>query len=313
MNPQLFPICLHGKYGFIDSAGTVLVPPQFDSATTFQEGLARIQVKGKWGFIDTAGNVVIQPTFDDCSAFSDGFAVVKTRDKSGYIDLSGDFRIEPKYYRCESFEDGIAKIQETMMMKPVFIDKTGTVVLDQHNYLLSHHHEGLINCSTRAGWGFINRAGSFVIPPKYVFCSSFYEGMAAVCLKNDEEFVFIDRNGKVVIDGPVQGADIRFSDGLCAVWQDERFGFIDRAGKLVIPYSFYFAGHFSEDHAVVNLGEGADYGYIDRTGQVVISPRFTCADAFEGGLAAVINGDRFWERKYGYIDRTGRYVWEPTR
>ena len=310
----LFPICQNGKYGFIDALGNIRLEPQFDSATGFTDGLARILVGGKWGFIDNVGTLVIPPTFDSCWAFSDGLAEVTIAGKHGFIDQEGNLRIEPKYYLCQSFEDGLAKVQETMMSKSVFIDHTGTVVLDQHDYILAHHREGLINCSTNGKWGFIDRHGVFKIGPRYAYCCPFYEGLAAICQHKDgDDYVFIDKQDNLVIDRPFKGADIRFSNDRCAVWSKRGFGFIDRAGKLVIPYRFYYADHFAEDVAVVNLGKDATYGFIDLGGEFVIKPRYWHAEAFKGGLALVTTCERPEEYSYGYIDKTGQYVWEPTR
>jgi len=148
--------------------------------------------------------------------------------------------------------------------------------LDQHEYYLSHNYEGLINCADHGRWGFINREGSFVIPPQYSYCHPFFEGLAAVRLKEKEEFIFIDRQNNVVIEKPFEGADLRFSEGLCAVWRRKGgFGFIDRTGRLVITYTFYFAGHFAEGLVVVWESKSAGYGFVDRSGVKGIPARFT--------------------------------------
>ncbi|MFZ2949384.1 MAG: WG repeat-containing protein, partial [Desulfuromonadaceae bacterium] len=45
----------NGKYGYCDRGGTTVIPPQFDSASLFSEGLAAVHVNGKNGFIDANG------------------------------------------------------------------------------------------------------------------------------------------------------------------------------------------------------------------------------------------------------------------
>jgi len=37
------------KMGYQDKTGVFVIPPQFDSADVFFEGLARIELHGKWG------------------------------------------------------------------------------------------------------------------------------------------------------------------------------------------------------------------------------------------------------------------------
>jgi hypothetical protein len=54
---------LAGKYGFIERTGMFAIPPQYEDAFVFSEGLARVQVNGKVGFIDRTGVFVIPPQF----------------------------------------------------------------------------------------------------------------------------------------------------------------------------------------------------------------------------------------------------------
>jgi len=65
------------KYGFIDKSGKVVIEPQFDGASNFSEGFARVKKDDKWGFIDKSGKMVIEPQFDDAEPFSEGLAKVK--------------------------------------------------------------------------------------------------------------------------------------------------------------------------------------------------------------------------------------------
>jgi len=108
------------------------------------------------------------------------------------------------------------------------------------------------------------------------------------------------------------GADIHFSEGMCAVW-DKGYGYINNEGRLVIPCDLYLGQHFSEGLAVVRQSGKSKYGYIDKSGAIAINPTFSLAENFKGGLASVTIGKEYNEFKYGYIDKKGNYVWEPTR
>ena len=55
----------------IDKTGRVIIPwPYKNQFPSFSEGLARVRVGGKWGFIDTAGKMAIPPQFDYTDNFS---------------------------------------------------------------------------------------------------------------------------------------------------------------------------------------------------------------------------------------------------
>ena len=53
--------CNLRRFGFIDRAGQFAIQPTFESARDFEEGLAAVRIEGRWGFIDTTGRIVIPP------------------------------------------------------------------------------------------------------------------------------------------------------------------------------------------------------------------------------------------------------------
>lgn len=85
----IYPICINGKYGFINSSGQIVISPKFEWADTLSEGLAAVVVGRKWGYIDSTGNFVIKPQFDYANSFVEGMASVCIRDeisqKNGHL------------------------------------------------------------------------------------------------------------------------------------------------------------------------------------------------------------------------------------
>jgi len=47
----LYPIEINEKYGYIDKLGKEVVPPKFDEAQEFSEGLAAVKFGHKWGLL----------------------------------------------------------------------------------------------------------------------------------------------------------------------------------------------------------------------------------------------------------------------
>lgn len=62
---DLIRVKIDGQWSFLDKNGEIIAKPEFDSASTFSEGLARVGLNGKIGFIDKSGKIVIEPKFDD--------------------------------------------------------------------------------------------------------------------------------------------------------------------------------------------------------------------------------------------------------
>ena len=92
--PELFPIVVNHKSGFINAKGEVVIKSRFDEVKDFSDGLALAQIgshkilrrgketryiTGLWGYIDTRGKFVIPPKYADAGNFSEGLAAVVTR------------------------------------------------------------------------------------------------------------------------------------------------------------------------------------------------------------------------------------------
>ena len=87
-----------------------------------------------------------------------------------------------------------------MTNKYSYIDRTGKIVIDVSRYESgSDFSDGLAAVSVpRKGWGFIDKTGSLVIPPKFESTLGFREGLAAVVL--DDKWGFINKDGILVIE-----------------------------------------------------------------------------------------------------------------
>jgi hypothetical protein len=87
-------------------------------------------------------------------------------------------------------------------------------------------------------WGFIDRDGTFAIPPQFEYSrveptmTEFSEGLAGVT--KDGKFGYIDKDGKFVIK-PTFHKGSAFKDGLASVCDSKHCGYIDRSGQRIWP------------------------------------------------------------------------------
>lgn len=121
----------NGKYGYCDRGGTTVIPPQFDSASLFSEGLASVRVNGKDGYVDTNGKLVIPLSFDSASIFMNGRAAVKKGSKWGYIDQKGKPVTDFDYLSTFAFTEGLAAVvvEKGNGAQAGFIDDRGKFVI----------------------------------------------------------------------------------------------------------------------------------------------------------------------------------------
>jgi len=97
----------HGKIGFMNARGKVVIKPVFTAKTLtrFKDGLAPIQADdGKYGYINKKGEFVIKPQFEDAQFFFNNYAVVKQDGKYGFINKKGRWVIKPEYDDAYEFE-----------------------------------------------------------------------------------------------------------------------------------------------------------------------------------------------------------------
>lgn len=85
-----FLINRNNKWGYLDRKGREIIPPRFEKAWPFHEGLAAVRMHGKWGYINRNGHVVIGYKFDRPGHFKRGQAKVIYRGKRIYINRFGN-------------------------------------------------------------------------------------------------------------------------------------------------------------------------------------------------------------------------------
>lgn len=116
-----------GETGFINTAGKILITPQFEWDTSnFSEGVAAVQKDDRMGYIDKTGQVIIPLQFDIAKDFHYGRAIVRSTNGAYYfIDKTGRM-ISRQYAKIERFIDGLAKFE--VDGEEGYLDTTGRVV-----------------------------------------------------------------------------------------------------------------------------------------------------------------------------------------
>ena len=324
--PPLFPVHKDGKWGYIDRSGRIVIPPRFESAQRFSEGLASVALDGRRGYIDATGELVLVPEQEPAGPihrqFAGGLAAVRVGKGIGFIDRAGKLVIPARFMSAEDFSQGLA-----------------------------------FACG-KSGCGYIDRAGRGAFGPGFLGGMPFRGGVAGVwigkngmggksyalydlqrgrltgewenvgslsegliAIRMQGRWGYVDGNGRGVIRPQFAGAG-EFSEGLAPVAEQAwTCGYVDRSGKLVIPARFRLCYSLSSGLARVELldpdAKRTQAAFIDRTGKVVIEgaatvPPFDIAEDFVDGLAAVEAVGASGARRLGYIDPAGRYVWPPT-
>lgn len=244
-----------GRWGYIDRTGRIVIPPSSarmmsDSdgeESAFHEGLAMIEVEGKAfpprkGFIDKDGRLVIPARFTYLYPFSGGLAAATESESGdtgwGYIDKSGKWVISPRFDWASNFQFGLAPVNRKKDCG--YVDMQGEQVLhlpapggkEDCASAWGDFTNGLSRWLFGKKYGFIDRTGKTVIPPKFDLTYGFSEGLAAVQI--DKQWGYIDTTGRMVISPREFRSAKPFHNGLAEVQtKDWAVGYIDRSGKYV--------------------------------------------------------------------------------
>jgi hypothetical protein len=188
-----------GQYGYIDTAGQIAIPLQFDDTRGFQEGFAFARTGGKYGYIDKSGKFAIEPRFDGADFFSEGVAAAKMNGKWGYIDRSGEFVIPPQFTSASQFSEELALVSRGEA-PPVYIDHEGVVQIEGRYHWAGSFHEGVAPVEIDGLWGFINRSGDLVIKPQFSWVGSFEGDVAPFFAPTDYSGHrgWVDKSGRIL-------------------------------------------------------------------------------------------------------------------
>lgn len=309
--PELIPVLVGEKWGYIDLEGKYAINPQFDNADYFVDGIALVQSSGKYGYITKDGKYLINAQYKDASNFSEGLAaVVPENGKIKYIDKKGNVKFELSNAEyAGDFHNGLARV--LMNDKWGFVDQTGKVIINAiydrvDDFVGNLAGFKVINEKDKISeeqWGYLDKSGKIVINAQFKSVGYFSDGLARVSIDN-EKYGFIDEKGKYVINPQFDWAS-NFFDGIAAIQQGDNWGVINKEGKIIINPQFEDI-NLPATNGLIAVKSNEKWGYIDMDGKYVINPQFEVALNFIGKVAIVKSAD-----KIGLIDKDGKYIVNP--
>jgi hypothetical protein len=191
----LVPVRQDGAWGYATGAGTLAIAPQFERAHRFVEGRALIRQDGRYGFIDTSGAAVIPPTYAAARPFSEGLAPVRPDSLWGFVDRAGRMVIEPRF-RWAAGAPGHALVAGGPDSLAPSSKGTGPTLVPPAGPT-AYFSEGRARVRRDGRWGFVDRSGTLVIPPRFARARDFRDGLARVRFV-DGPTGYVTRDGAVV-------------------------------------------------------------------------------------------------------------------
>ena len=190
-NRNLTRVFINDKYGYVNNAGELIIPPQYDSAENFDRGYAFVYKGKQLGIIDLKGKYrslkvennnyfadgIVRVGYID--SYGDRFCVI---DRQGELLVSARSSISIKAKKINNICRSLAGIEvnnDSLQESPPSLDETP----------FSHYFvNGLLIVIINDKRGYINSKGDLAIPQLFDLAANFSEGLAAV--KQDGQFGF---------------------------------------------------------------------------------------------------------------------------
>lgn len=153
------------------------------AASCFADGLVLSQKGEKYGYTDASGNVVIKHSYTYAFPFKDGLAKVKKGDKWGFINEDGKPVIKIQYKDLSDFENGRARVQ-TKKGKYGYIDRAGDFVIPaEYDFIGTYNDAGYVwvakGSSLNTAWKGLYKDSRMILPCSYLFISFFTDEMVS--------------------------------------------------------------------------------------------------------------------------------------
>jgi len=211
-------------------------------AHNFSEGRALVYTRnGKYGYMDTKGKMIIPPIYDCAYDFQDGVALVgitNQEGESGYqvIDREGNIRFGIQLSDCllsHQFSDDLLMYKEIGTRRCCYLNKEGIPFIYLPESIIESYqfsHKAAV-FQTSTGAGIINQKEKILIPANYE--AAFIAGKERVCLLTGEHWILADFNEQQLSDTLYDYIGAFYGSNLAVAGKQGKYLFIDRQGKPI--------------------------------------------------------------------------------
>jgi hypothetical protein len=300
---DLIPYRSGKQWGYADRSGRIIIAPQYEAASLFEEGVAIVSKEGRMALINASNEPVIPFAQQMLGTIYKGtcLKIIPSGSKGiyGAVSLKNETLV-PCIYDFAGRQGDFFMVTKGYLNGVYSLD--GKMLLDTV-YTYIHYTDGFFRVSKdprQNVQGLISREGKLVTPMEYMVFDRFSGGRAKA--RKGDLFGYIDSSGKEVIP-PMYDLAWTFSEGHAVVESKKNgvwaYGMIDRNGKPTIPVSFQ---KLNDLHGGVALGrKNNGWGLVTANGKTIIGFEYdTAVRGYETAIACKRSG------KWSLFNRDGK-------
>lgn len=316
-----FSVSKNGRFGYVDTAGEIVIPLEYEAARPFQGGYAFVMRAGKWGVVDPNGKTVVEPLWEEVAEVYEATAnyewrAVRNGTRWGVVDRSGREILPLRYDEIPNPTPPL--VAAVTQGRPIYVRPGGEIAFDvpcpaarqgkdpdAKGFPFFDHPIAMISCGKHRKLGLVDVSGRVVLAPEWDNISQFDHGHAVVTRGSKKALVDVHGSirlslGKYDLYGPYDGV-VAFAEK-----SQGPFGFMDLQGRVVVPPTLdWFRGC---EEGLCLVCRQSKSGFVDVNGDWLIEPQLQFAEPFHGPLALTTRGVGS-TAELGYIDRKGATVY----
>lgn len=310
-----YPFEENCKYGFIDKAGQLVVPIEYDYATDYYAGFSIVSKNGKRGLIDTKGNIIIPIEYDDILlsnlTYNDNQMLVGVvnNNKMGFFDLNaGKVHIPLLFDEVYDahFSEGMAVVKKDG--KFLFIDYDGKKMTSDEWDIAFNFNNGLAIVKRDEMYYLVNKRFEIVYTiGQAQYISMVKDDSLIVVKKTDNELAIIsDMGAKTTLShySMIQESLNNYFIASKLVKKNKSIkGLIDENGNIIVPVKYSELFSYPNGFLLKKKRKCIYLDCSDNSLHPLVSFHCKEADGFYEGLARVVK-----KGKYGYIGKNGKVI-----
>lgn len=265
----LFPVKMQGKWGLIDSVGSLVVQPKYERIGMFDSfGIAIVQQHDLLGAIDRYGREQQACNYDLLEHLGRGFYSAKKHHKWQVIGKEGKVVLAESSGKIEVLTNEYL-LFETLEGKGLAHTKRGVILAAKHDQISIKQLPYIITQDTNAFKGIFDTTGLQLIPMAY---QQFKFYPTIILAKKDRKWGIFNTNGNCILD--TEWEEYRFVG--------QQFIYLRKIGKSclfsipekrIIAEGFHELFEFNEEYISFS-GTDGKIGLYDKKGNIVFPAQY---------------------------------------
>lgn len=336
---QLFPVKVDGKWGYIDTTGTVVIAPQFEWASFFGEKHAVVVQNGNAALVDKKGGLVLFKGTTMLEQLDDSTFAFQEEGLWGIRLLNGKTVLPANYDEVRRIDRRVFAFRKDtlwgfagkhgnillpaiadtgyiymgVLLRYEINDKIGVVSLRGKNnpVLLDavcddvfRTNDSVIFYRTGNRWGGKKLDGSVLFEPEWL--SYRMLNGRFVILQCDSSAALVNIASAKQIAGCSYDDYTRVDNRVLLIRKDSLFGLMDTCGKII--FSPQFEDLSQLDNTTWQYSRNSKAGLISLDGRIVTGALYNRFAAFRNGFGRV-----YTDKGCGIMNRNGVMLVQPCR